>query len=96
MPMSDARYLRLQTIRPRLSHAIKGISADVEILHRLSSSGAISNTDFSEIDSQRTEYRKSFLLITAIMRRSNRAYDLFKKTLIEAKREHLAVYLNEG
>lgn len=96
MPISEERYTRLVKINPKFIGASTGLCIGVEFLCRLLSSNAISDTDYEDINTQKANYKRCDLLMDAIMRRSNRAFDLFRQTLIDTKQEHFAMFLDEG
>lgn len=94
--MSESRFTRLVKIRPKLINAISGLNIDEELLSLLKGSRAISDTDYDEIDAQKTSHKRSYKLVCAVMRRSNESYNLLKQALIDTNQNHLAAYLDEG
>lgn len=93
MPLSDVRHSRLEKIRPKLANVI---CTETELIRALRRSKAVSRTDYDEITAEKVDHVKSSILVSAIIRRSNQAYNSFEEFLRKTLQTAAAEYLSEG
>jgi len=94
VPMSNSRYERLIRIKPKLMDSIHYSQMFVSSLE---TKKAISMTDCQDVRiDMLTNYKRNYILINAIQRRSNHSFVSFGEALRETHQDHAADYLYEG
>ena len=90
-PLSKLRLKILQQERQKLIERID--SENSLLIDKLFADGVLNKRDKERITAERTNYRKNRVLLDAVSRKSQSAYDRFLQALKDVGQEHIATEL---